>query len=234
MLIHRVFRFMRSSLPLIFLVSCLVLAGAGRGQAQDISECDYSADDPAVDHAREQFYAVFYNCALMELEDFLADTDRAPSERAEAWRLISAIRYYQMLDAASEALQASVIEAGTEAFKAMPDWQGNFDITEGEYIDWMLRAKKQAMAELAAQPELSPDTTVVVADTGIQMVAVDTIRIDHARGSVWYKKWWAVASGVGLVATAAVLAFSGGGDDEVEPRDTLWLSDPPPPPGGKR
>lgn len=47
----------------------------------------------------------------------------------------------------------------------------------------------------------------------------------------WYKKWWAMVVGVGLVATVAVVAGGGGSDEEKEPSDEL----PPPPdrPSGK-
>lgn len=47
-------------------------------------------------------------------------------------------------------------------------------------------------------------------------------------GKPWYKKWWAMALGVGVVAAVAVAA--GGGGDTPEEEEPNTLASPPPPP----
>lgn len=48
-------------------------------------------------------------------------------------------------------------------------------------------------------------------------------------GKPWYKKWWAMTLGVGVVAAVAVAA--GGGGDSPEEEEPGALASPPPPPG---
>lgn len=49
-------------------------------------------------------------------------------------------------------------------------------------------------------------------------------------GKPWYKKWWAMALGVGVVATVAAVA-GGGGETTEEKAPPSALPPPPPPPG---
>lgn len=78
-------------------------------------------------------------------------------------------------------------------------------------------------------PESELKTAVLMAPSPT-LASVD-IRIESAgaRKKGWYKKWWAVALGVGLVAMVAI-ASGGGGSDNGGESGSGRLPDPPPPP----
>lgn len=78
-------------------------------------------------------------------------------------------------------------------------------------------------------PESELKTAVLMAPSPT-LASVD-IRIESAetKKKGWYKKWWAVALGVGLVAMVA-MATGGGGSDNGGESGSGRLPDPPSPP----
>lgn len=114
--------------------------------------CDYDRTNPSVDHARAFFSQLEYQCAHSELQDFLL-TDSIELDlqvQASAYRLLSAVHYLIGYDEDERAdlIRGRVIDAGKAAFKAQPDWAGEFEIVDQEYLGWMQEARQAALGEL--------------------------------------------------------------------------------------
>ncbi len=87
---------------------------------------------------------------------------------------------------------------------------------------------KEPVEKPAPPPKETPKDAVVEEQPVVQ--AQPLAIKSESGGKPWYKKWWAMALGVGVVATVAVVAGGGGGDSD-EDEERTWLPQPPPPPG---
>ncbi len=113
-------------------------------------ECDYDRANPSIDHARAFFSRLEYQCALTELQDILSAESLESHIQAEAYRLLSAVHYWIGYDEdePTEVIRDRVIDAGKAAFKALPEWTGEFDIEDEDYLAWMQEARGAAEEEL--------------------------------------------------------------------------------------
>jgi hypothetical protein len=178
--------------------------------AQEAIDCPYDKDAPSLEHARQTFKGLNYNCAEMEINDVLKDESLTLEEKADAHVLMAAVYYAKLKD--SKEKRNKVIEQFAIAFRSYADWSGDVDIKSPEFLSMMEHAKSLVDAEFKA-PE-TPDL-----DTLVAIPAIDT-----GEKKAWYTKWWAIGLGVGIVA---VVLLSGGGEDA--PPDTSLATFPPPP-----
>jgi hypothetical protein len=114
-------------------------------------ECDYDRANPSIDHARVFFSRLEYQCALNELQDILSAESLESHLRAQAYRLLSAVHYWIGYDEdePTDVIRERVIDAGKAAFKTLPEWTGEFDIDDEDYLSWMREARGAAKEELA-------------------------------------------------------------------------------------
>jgi hypothetical protein len=185
--------------------------------------CEYSQEKPSLDNARKNFKSLNYKCAEMELNDLLKSPDLSLEDKSNAHILLAAV-YYAMLKDDSEK-KNMVMEQFKAAFKAYREWRGELDIKSPEFVEMMKEAQLLVDTETASQTAIeqkpAEDTT------HHEAAAVATAKTG---GKVWYKQWWAIALGVGVVAGGVIL-LAGGGSDETSPAVLDTLDTFPDPPG---
>lgn len=130
-------------------VSALSNAAATEPPVQH-EACDYDRANPSIDHARAFFSRLEYQCALTELQDILSADNLESHLQAQAYRLLSAVHYWIGYDEdePTDVIKEKVINAGKAAFKSQPEWTGEFDIDDEDYLSWMHDAKQAAKEEL--------------------------------------------------------------------------------------
>jgi sensor c-di-GMP phosphodiesterase-like protein len=196
------------------------------GSFAQIPGCQYDSNAPSLENARKNFKSLNYKCAEAELNDLLKVPSLDLEEKSNAHILMAAV-YYAMLKDDSEKRKV-VMDQFKAAFLAYREWKGELDIKSPEFMEMMKEAQDQVDAQ-KAQPaeeitkaEPTEDTTAVA--------AVTQASITTAAKKPWYKKWWAIGLGVGVVAGAVVMLSGGGDNGGTTPTDTL-PSFPPPPVG---
>jgi len=208
------FRLSMTVVLISYLAATILPAGV---LAQESINCPYDSEAPSLEHARQTFKALNYNCAEMEINDLLKDESLSLEEKANAHVLMAAVYYAKLKDAKEK--RNRVIEQFAKAFRFYANWSGDLDIKSTEFLSMMEQAKSLVGTEIKA-PE-TPDL-----DT---LVAVPTIGTGEKKA--WYKQWWAIGLGVGIVAGAVVLL--GGGGDESPPDTTLAAFPLPPTKDGR-
>ncbi|UCD62550.1 MAG: hypothetical protein JSW34_07210 [Candidatus Zixiibacteriota bacterium] len=173
-------------------------------------ECPFDKDNPSIENARYNFKITNYDCAEVELKTLLADENLDLQIKADAHVLLAAVYYAKIRD--DEQKQDLVIEQFVAAFKAFRNWRGDLDIKSPEFVAMMEQAQvlvdKQDDALEAATDKVKEELPDEEAEEVVQVVPVSG---DGKKP--WYKQWWAIGLGVGLVAGAVVLAAGGGGDE---------------------
>jgi hypothetical protein len=191
------------------------------GSYAQISGCQYNSDAPSLNNARKNFNSFNYKCAETELNDLFKNTSLNPEEKSNAHILMAAV-YYAILKDSSEKRNA-VIDQFKAAFRANRNWKGELDIISPEFSGMMKEAQSQVEREKGKldKPRITQakDTTSAVAPKTPAKV----------NSKPWYKQWWAIGLGVGVVAGAVIILSGGGG--ETTAIDTLPPF--PPPPVGK-
>lgn len=198
---------------LFVFIQALLLPSYLMGQTPD---CTYDRDNPSVDSARRNFKITNYACAEIELKDLLARESISIEERADAHVLLASVYYAMLRDDKDKSKK--VTKHFVEAFKAFRAWKGDLDIKSPEFLALMDQAREivdqEADATKLAEEKLEGIETP--ADT-LDAVPVVT---GQSEGKPWYKKWWALGLGIGVVAVV-VVAMSGGGDDGTTEDQTL-------------
>jgi hypothetical protein len=197
------------------------------------SDCPYDKANPTLENARISFKTLNYKCAEAEVQDFLAKPDISLEDRASAHVLLAAVYYAKLKDESEKREQ--VIQQFKKAFESYREWEGELDITSSRFIDLMKEAQqlvdeeaKEEEEEQPAEPvivtpeEEKPEPTPAYVDTGVK------------ESKPWYKKWWAIGLGVGIVAGAVVLLAGGGDDDEGTTPDGALPDFPDRPPDKKK
>ncbi len=205
------FRFSMTVVLISYLIVTILPIGV---LAQESISCPYDKDAPSLEHARQTFKGLNYNCAEMEINDLLKDESLSLEDKANAHVLMAAVYYAKLKDVKEK--RNKVIEQFAKAFRSYADWSGDLDIKSTEFLSMMEHAKSLVGTEIKA-PDL---------DT---LVAIPTI--DTGEKKAWYTQWWAIGLGVGIVAGAVVLL--GGGGDEPPPDTTLATFPRPPTKDGR-
>lgn len=207
---HKRILLFRSTMAAV-LVSYLFVAILPIGLlAQEPSGCPYNPEAPSLEHARQTFKALNYNCAELEINDLLKVDTLSLEEKANAHVLMAAVYYAKLKDTKEK--RHMVIEQFAKAFRSYANWSGDLDIKSTEFLSMMEQAKDLVDTEIKTPETPELDTLVTIPPIG-------------GEGKAWYKQWWAIGLGVGLVAGAVIL-MSGG---EEAPPDTNLASFPPPP-----
>ncbi len=207
---HPMFRII-GVIALVCFIHAVVLPAAARGQT---SECPYDKAKPSLDNARISFKSLNYHCAEQEIMDYLKLNDLTIEQRADAHVLLAAVYYAKSKNDSEK--KKLVINQFKEAFRAYRDWRGELDISSTEFIEMMNEAKDEVdeeEAQKAAEPVITEPTP------GQETPVVTTITSKESKP--WYKQWWAVAIGVGVVAGAVALAAGGGGGEDGEGGSTV-------------
>ncbi|MCP4704700.1 MAG: hypothetical protein GY865_08830 [candidate division Zixibacteria bacterium] len=191
------------------LISYLIVAVLPLGAlAQGAINCPYDKESPSLEHARQTFKGLNYNCAELEINDVLLDESLTLKEKADAHVLMAAVYYAKLKDVKEK--RNKVIEQFAQAFRSYADWSGDVDIKSTEFLSMMDHAKTLVQTEIKT-PDLDTLVTIPTLDSGNK--------------KPWYTKWWAIGLGVGVVALVLV---GGGGDSESAPDAPLGdFPDPP-------
>jgi hypothetical protein len=216
---------------LLVLVAVVVISmpDAALTRKVDTDQCSWNPTTPNLENARINFTAGRYACSRLELDYLLAIDTLKGKARADAHGLMAAVEYATHHDP-RERRQKTRLQF-VAAFRAHRFWRGDLEIPEYEFRQIMKDARELVEWIHANTPEPEP----VVVDT-VEVVTLEPSLPDTAQAVVkkpWYRKWWAVGSGVGLFAMAvAVLGSSGDSQVDVEqpptPVDTLPGFPPPP------
>jgi len=205
-------------LALIAFVQALVLPQMAEAQTTD---CPFDKENPSIDNARYNFKITNYDCAELELQALLAKPDLDLQDKADAHVLLASVYYAKIRN--DEEKRNVVVEELVSAFTAFRNWRGDLDISSPEFLAMMEEAqalvdqKADAEGEAAGQIEGQEDEAPVT-----------VIKPEKKKKGAWYKQWWAIGLGVGLVATTVVLVAGGGGDEPVPEDNTLpGFPDPP-------
>jgi len=188
---QRFYRFTITVLILAYLQTLIPI-----GALAEVNECGYDPANPDLEHARQSFRQINYNCAEQELKDLLAKPDLDLEEKANAHVLLAAVYYTIMRDAQEK--ENKVIEQFAEAFRAYQDWSGDLDIKSSRFAELMEKAKT-----MVGEEETKAEEPVPVTPAKEQQI----------KKKPWYTKWWAIALGVGVVAGVAVAVGGGGSSD---------------------
>ena len=211
-------------LALLVYVQALVLPQLVQAQTP---ECPFDKDNPTIENARYNFNITNYACAELELQALLAKPDLELQTKADAHVLLASVYYAKIRN--DEEKRNMVIEQFVEAFKAFRNWRGDLDIQSDEFLAMMEEAQT-LVDEQGEEGEPAIEEVEGQVTEDVDGTPVTVVEQDKKKGP-WYKQWWAIGLGVGLVATAVVVA-TGGGDDPVEEEDNT-LPDFPDPPAKK-
>jgi len=209
----RIFRLITVFLLMIFIHS-VMLPVLVLGQSAD---CQYDRDKPSLENARKNFLALNYVCAEQEINDLLNTEGLNIQTKADAHVLLAEVYYAKVRNDSEK--KEMVIEQFVAAFKAYRDWRGELNITSPEFMN-MMKEAQDMVDEGVTEPE--PVKIEVPEEK-------KTESTEEKEKGAWYKQWWAIGLGVGVVAGAVILLA--GGDDDETPPDTLASF--PPPPAGK-
>jgi hypothetical protein len=171
-------------------------------------DCNYDPASPSIENARKNFKITNYVCAEKELKDFLAQEDITLEDRANAHVLLASVYYAMMRD--DEAKSQKVTEQFVAAFKAFRAWKGNVDIKSPEFLALMEKAKEMVDQESQVKKAALE-----------QVPTAETMMPQETKSKPWYKKWWVLGLGVGVIAGAVVIAGGGGGGGETPTDNTL-------------
>ncbi|MBN1211622.1 MAG: hypothetical protein JXA92_03515 [candidate division Zixibacteria bacterium] len=211
---------------LVALSNLLILPGSALAQSGD---CAYDKNKPSLESARISFKSLNYQCAENEIQDFLMLDNVSIEDKASAHVLLAAV-YYAMVKNHNEK-RDRVLNQFKEAFRSYREWAGELDISSTEFIDLMKKAQ-ELVDEEAEEPEAAVVPAEEEAAPEPAVVQPTTATAAEGGGKAWYKQWWAIGLGVGVVVGAAVL-LAGGGDDETKTPDAPIDDFPPPPPSKK-
>jgi hypothetical protein len=167
-------------------------------------DCQYDRANPQLDHARIAFKSLNYKCAEQEIEDVLKREDLSIQDKADAHILLAAVYYAMLKD--DTVKREKIIEQFKAAFTAYRNWRGELDISSTEFIDLMREAQKQVDKEALAKVTEEKKS----ADSTAAAVQAAPAKAKKA----WYKQWWALGLGVGVVAGSVALMAGGGSKSE--------------------
>ncbi|MCX6825914.1 MAG: hypothetical protein NTV06_01405 [candidate division Zixibacteria bacterium] len=167
--------------------------------------CNYDIKAPSIENARRNFKALNYKCAELELTDLLGLPNLSLEDKSNVHILLAAV-YYAMLKDDSEK-KNMVMQQFMAAFKAYRDWKGELDIKSPEFKTMM----EQAQLQVDKETSIAPAEQKATIDTTAHPAAMTGTKA----GKAWYKQWWAIGLGVGIVAGAVILVAGGKGDAAV-------------------
>jgi hypothetical protein len=211
------------------LCNLLILPGGVLAQSTD---CTYNKAKPTLESARISFKSLNYKCAESEIQDYLKQDNVSIEDKASAHVLLAAV-YYAMVKDHNEK-RDRVLNQFKEAFRSYREWAGELDISSTEFIDLMKKAQ-ELVDEETEEPEAAvvPPEKEEKTEEAAVVQPTATSAAEGGGGKAWYKQWWAIGLGVGVVVGAVVLVAGGGGGEETKTPDAPIGDFPPPPQTGK-
>jgi hypothetical protein len=208
-------------LMMVVYVQGLVLPGLVKAQEP---ECTYNREKPTLENARLLFKITDYRCAEQELQDLLKSDSLDLKTKADAHVLLAAVYYAQLHD--QEEKESKVLAEFVAAFQAFREWRGELDIKSEDFEALMEEAKVQVDQQATEEAQTAAQDSVTTAQPPITDTWSATTAQEQKKP--WYKKWWVIGLGVGVVAAGvAVAAGGGGGDDGGGDEQPAALSDFP-------
>ena len=162
----------------------------------DNGVCSFERENrsPSIESARLSIKTPDLKCAEKELLSFLEIPDISNEEKATAHILLGQV-YFELVN--KEKKREKTLKEFEDGFRAYLEWTGSLEIKRTELQTLLEEAKQRVELEIEAQKSDS-------------LLIID-------KGKPWYKKWWVIGSGVGVVALAAVFLAGGGSDDNGDP-----------------
>lgn len=181
--------------------------------------CEYLSGQPALENARRIYRLAGLECAELELKELLAPAGVSRKTRADAHLLLASIYFVDEADDTSR--RTKVKQELVALFIADRDWQGELEIRSPEFRKILADAREMAEWRYRNSPELQDeyeqqllDSTLIASRTGYD-------RQSRKKNGKWYTRWWAIGSGVGIVAMAAILMSGPDNSTNPIPIDTL-------------
>jgi len=178
------------------------------------SGCRFDRENPSIDNARQAYRMFDDICAIEELQVFINSSGHTREAYADAYILLATIHYYSLTD--DKEKNETVGNEFLEAFRADPNLQ---KVPEDE-DPGLQRLFEDARARYAAE-----SSEVVVADSTAALTD-ESMKEEGKKSGAWYKKWWAIGLGAGIVG-GVVAAVAGGGSDS----SPTTIPEIPQPPG---
>lgn len=168
--------------------------------------CDYDQRRPSLDHAREYFEDYDYVCAEREIADVLAADSLDTSTRCRGHVLLAQALYGQNLLNPGNVPDSTIRRQFVLAYEADSGCSAEIFVLDADRLQLLAMTAKAEVDSLRR----ARAAAAVVSPTGQE-------------GGKWYKKWWAMALGIGVVAGAVALAGGGdgGGDSSRVVLDTI-------------
>lgn len=187
------------------------------------ANCDYDRQKVDLVQVRRFMGGLRWDCVIQSGNDFLATKPAAPNDSINTL-IILGYAHSRLQAQGKGNYETEILAEYKSALTIYRALNGNLDSTMiGDLFVQLTNDKKVSSRELFNRARFE------VLMTPIAVIEPDTTAA-VAKPSAWYKKWWAIASGVGVVAVAAALAAGGGdgGGDDVVPIDTIPSFPPPP------
>ncbi|MGD8922316.1 MAG: hypothetical protein PVH24_03645 [Candidatus Zixiibacteriota bacterium] len=197
-------------------VVCTVLSLAV-SSADEVS-CDFNSENPRVLHAKVFFTGGQYACAEQELKAVLAKPDITSHTAADAHMLLAAVYFQTVSD--REVRRQRTREQFIQGLRADRKWSGNLAVSSAEFITIFNDARELVEWLYKESPELFASDSL----------AEEQVTEAVARKKPWYKRWWALASGVGVAVLAGAIILGGGNNGSEPPPAGDTLPEFPPTP----
>ncbi len=201
-------------LLMIFLHS-VMLPMVVMGQGTD---CQYDRSKPTLENARKNFLALNYGCAEQEINDLLNSAGLDIQEKADAHVLLAEVYYAKVRNDSEK--KEKVIEQFVAAFKAYRDWRGELNITSPSFMNMMKEAQ-----DMVDQGKTEPEPVKIEVPEEETKKEQPTEKKTEKKKGAWYKQWWAIGLGVGVVVGGIILIAGGSSEN---PPDTLPAFPAPP------
>ena len=190
-------------LALLGFAQALVLPQVAQAQ---VPGCVHDKEKPSLENARLNFKITNYDCAEQELNDLLAVDTLDLQTKADAHILLAAVYYAKVRD--DKEKRSRVMEQFVAAFQSLRDWRGELDIKSPEFLALM----KEAQELVDKQDEAAAALKEKVPGAGVET----PLAVKKDEKKPWYKRWWVLGIGAGVVAVAVAVA-AGGGEEEQPP-----------------
>ncbi len=201
------------------------------------NRCNYDVSNPAIANAEDNYNALDFECAILELEDFMLINKSDSLLLAEAYWMMSVVIFDSLvwIDFPDSVKKEQFINISKLVWKNDPNWTENYKISDPDYISWMEESKSVALAELdkeyldkiTEQQTLKDSTKIAEADS---QAFTDKKLMDKGgkKDKSWYKKRWIqIAGGVILTGAIVALVSGSGGEDPITEDPLAGFPNPP-------
>lgn len=182
--------------------------------------CLYPDGQPTVANARRVFRSADLECAEKELKELLDSHQFSGKTRADAHLLLASV--YFVGDSDDNLRRSKVKQELVALYLADRYWQGELEIRSSEFRKILADARELADWRYRNSPELQKEyEQQLLLDTSLTASQMDSSWQSGKAERKWYTRWWAIGSGVGIIAMAAILMSGADNSGGPIPVDTL-------------